>query len=350
MTVKVSRGDLLASDLARVVADPAVPWEALRGARVLVTGATGFFGCWLLETFLRANDRFGLGASLVAMTRDPRAFAQRLPHLARHAAISLHEGDIRTFEAPRGRISHVIHAAVDATPPATSADRERVFDVIVTGTRRALECARRAGAERFLFASSGAVYGSQPIDLLRIPEEYRGGPDPADRATVGAEAKRAAEALCAASADTGLQPVIARCFTFIGPYMQANGRFAAGDFVRAALSGGPIVVNGDGTPVRSYMYAADLAIWLWAILLRGKAMRPYNVGSDEPTTIAGLARSIAARFSPPLEVVVGAARMTGAGGARYVPRTARAREELGLEATVGLEEAVARTVDWHAAG
>ena len=340
----------LAADLDRVLAHAWVPWDALRGARVLVTGASGFVGCWLLETLLWANDRLDLGASVVALTRDSRGFAARVPHLAGHRDVTLIEGDVRTFAAPEGACSHVVHAAVDAAPPSTGDDRRRVFDVIVEGTRRALECARASGARRFLFASSGAVYGTQPSDVAHLTEDHRGGPDPANRETAGAEAKRAAETLCALAASDTLQPVIARLFTFVGPYLPLDGKFAAGNFIRDALRGGPIVVAGDGTACRSYLYASDLAAWLWAILLRGEAARPYNVGSETVVTIGDLARTVASRFSPPLDVRVEGAPARGVAGHRYVPGTARARGELGVAMTVGLEEAISRTVEWHAAG
>jgi dTDP-glucose 4,6-dehydratase len=263
--------------------------------------------------------------------------------------VTLQAGDIRTFETPAGGLSHVVHAAVDAAPPVTEDDRRRVFDVIVEGTRRALACARASGASRFLFASSGAIYGTQPREVPYLTEDYRGGPDPANRDTAGAEAKRAAETLCAVHASDAFQPTIARCFTFVGPYLPLDGKFAAGNFIRDAIGGGPIVVAGDGTPCRSYLYASDLAAWLWVILLRGEAARPYNVGSEAVTTIGDLARTVAARFSPPLEVRIEGRKARGVAGDRYVPSTSRVRAELGVAMTVGLEDAIARTVEWHAA-
>src|SRR5471030_1016778 len=241
----------LAHDLDHVLAQTHGLWERLRGARLFITGGTGFFGCWLLETFLWANDHLRLDASAIVLTRDGNAFEKKAPHLAQHHAVTLHHGDVRTCAFPDGTFSHVIHAATDAVPARDFRDRLLVFDTIVEGTRRMLECARRSGARRFLLTSSGAVYGRQPAELTHLLEEYAGGPDPAAAGDTYAEGKRAAEMLCALHADADLQPVIARCFAFVGPYLPLDAHFAVGNFIRDGLQGGPIRVTGDGPPRRS---------------------------------------------------------------------------------------------------
>lgn len=339
----------LSADLDHVLPQTSGLWEDLREARVFMTGGTGFFGCWLLETFLWANDHLELDASVVVLTRDANAFGRKAPHLACHPAVTLIDGDVCTFELSGEAFSHVIHAATYTTSTDDDRDRVPMFDTMVTGTRRTLELARRSGAKRFLLTSSGAVYGQQPAELGHVSEEYAGGPDPANARQVYAEGKRASEMLCAVYADAHLQPVIARCFAFIGPYLPVDANFAAGNFIRDGLQGGPIRISGDGTPYRSYLYAADLAIWLWTILLRGQSMRPYNVGSAAALTIKELADLVAHTFVPAVPIAVARAATAGASAERYVPAVTRAETELGLRLTVPLADGIRRTVDWHRA-
>jgi dTDP-glucose 4,6-dehydratase len=225
-----------------------------------------------------------------------------------------------------------------------------MFETIVEGTRRVLEFTKDRGTPRLLLTSSGAVYGPQPPELTHIAEDYPGAPDPTTARSAYGEGKRAAETLCALYASAALHPTIARCFAFVGPHLPLNAHFAAGNFIADALAGSTVHVQGDGTPYRSYMYASDLAVWLWTILLRGKALRPYNVGGESPVSVADLAHLVARSRQPAASVQIAQPPQPGASAHRYVPSTARARNELGLRETVDLERAIARSLAWYRHG
>jgi nucleoside-diphosphate-sugar epimerase len=332
----------LAPDLDRFLARTAALGEDLGGARIFITGGTGFYGGWLLETLTAAVDR-GLEARATVLTRDPAGFHRSRPHLAGHPAVRLLAGDVLTLEPFADRFTHVIHAATAASARLALEQPRLMLDTIVEGTRRTLAVARASGAGRFLLASSGAVYGRQPPGLSHVPEEYPGAPAPDAPGSAYAEGKRSAEALCLeAFRAGGPEPVLARGFAFSGPYLPLDAHFAIGNFVRDALEGGPIRVGGDGTPFRSYLYGADLATWLWTLLARGQAARAYNVGSERAISIAELARLVARVLGVRRGVEVAGTPVAGRPAERYVPSTRRAREELGLDEGWTLEEAVER--------
>lgn len=338
----------LAADLDHILSHTDGLWEDLRDKRLFITGGTGFFGCWLLESFAWANEKLDLNASALVLTRNYEAFQENAPHLAANPAIKFHIGDVRDFNFPEGEFSHIIHAAAtSAVATFDNIDPLMTFDIIARGSRHTLDFAAQCQARKFLMVSSGVVYGRQPSGTTHISEDYSGAPDPADPNSFLGESKRAAECLCALySRRYGIETKIARCFSFVGPYLQLDIHYAIGNFIRDGLNGGPIWIDGDGTPHRSYLYAADLAIWLWTILFKGKSCLAYNVGSEEGVTIAELANMVAQSFKKPVEVRIATAPAPNSTPERYVPSTRRAQIELGLGQHINLREAIKRTISY----
>ncbi|MBE3119892.1 MAG: NAD-dependent epimerase/dehydratase family protein [Candidatus Atribacteria bacterium] len=335
----------LAADLDHILDHTRLLWEDLRGERLFITGGTGFLGCWLLESFLWINERLKLDAHVTVLTRSPAAFIAKIPHLALAENVSLLAGDIRTFVFPTGTFSHVIHAATDASAKLNAENPLLMLDTITEGTRRTLDFSSQCGAKNFLLTSSGAVYGKQPADLTHIPEDYLGAPDLFNPQSAYGQGKRLAEHFCALYGKTSRMEIkIARCFAFVGPYLPLDIHFAIGNFIRDGLNGGPIIVQGDGTPQRSYLYAADLAIWLLTILFKGQALRPYNVGSDESLSIAEVVQRVAEQFPAKIAVEIRGTPNPQKPLERYVPDIKRAKNELGLDVWVDLASGIRRTI------
>jgi nucleoside-diphosphate-sugar epimerase len=348
----------LAPDRDHILAHTQGLWEPLRGQKVFITGGTGFVGRWLLEGFAEANRELDLGAQAVVLTRHPETFQTQAAHLAADRAIRLIRGDVLNLEmgglrqqpgTPReGRYSFVIHAAADTSLAGNRDQPLATLETLYEGTRRALEFAAQAGAQGFLFTSSGMVYGGQPGAMNHVPESCTSGPDIGSPLSAYGEGKRVAELLCAIYSHTrGLPCKVARGFAFVGPHLALNAHYAIGNFIRDALAGKPIGVNGDGTPLRSYLYGADLAVWLWTLLLHPKASGAYNVGSDEAHSIREIAECVSRNSGHALPVTVAQAPDPRRPAHRYVPDISRARNELGLRVWTSLDSAVRKTLEFH---
>ena len=341
-------GPLPPADLEHILSHTASLWEPLRGKRLFISGGTGTFGCWLLESFDLANRQLKLGADTTVLTRDVNAFGEKAPHLQNCPGIHFHEGDVRKFNFPPGKFHAIIHAATEASAKKNLEKPLLMLDTITDGTRRMLAFARHCHAKSFLLLSSGAVYGAQPVGMNSIPEDYTGAPDPAAAASAYGEGKRDAELLCHIYARrTGLKVKIARSFSLVGPWLPLKSHFAIGNFIDDAMAGRPIDIKGDGTPVRSYLYAADLTIWLWTILFAGVVGRPYNVGSSIGLSIAETAEAVRRALGRKEPVSIALTPVPGQVPARYVPDTSRAVKELGVREWIGLEDAIRKTAQWH---
>jgi nucleoside-diphosphate-sugar epimerase len=335
-------------DLDEIAGLAADDLRALDGRRLLLTGGTGFVGTWLLEALVGAAPRLGVDVGVAVLTRDPDAFAARSPHLATARGVELVRADVLAPFPALGAIDGVVHAATPASAAINEADPRLMVDTIVDGMRHALAAAAAAGSAPLLFTSSGAVYGRQPPTITHVDETYLGGPDPLDPRAAYHEGKRLAELLGAIATATGEVPVtVGRLFAFVGPHLPIDAHFAVGNFLRDALAGAPIVVGGDGTPLRSYLYPTDMVVWLLALLVRGTPGRAVNVGSEDAVSIREVAEAVAAARSPRPAVEVRGVAAPGVPPERYVPSTVRARVELGLSPRVPLDDAIRRTLAWH---
>ena len=315
----------------------------LHGRSILLTGGTGFFGLWLIELFDWMRRVEGMDIIVYAVSRDPAAALVQRPVYKARPWLRFIQGDVRSFATPVGPIDYILHAATD-TSAAAGGQALEMFDVIVGGTRHVLEMAEKLGCSRVLLVSSGAVYGSSAAAAGKIPETRQTAPDPLAISSAYGEGKRACEALGAYMAQHGsFDVVIARCFAFVGAGLPLGSHFAIGNFIRDSLEGRQLLLNSTGKSCRSYLYAADLAIWLLTLLLRGRAGTAYNVGSDQEIDILSTAQLVRDLVAPRCSVIIAENPATDA--SFYVPAIGRAREELGLDLWTPLDLAILRTAE-----
>ena len=296
---------------------------------IFLTGGTGFFGKSILSMLIRG---FGPELKFTVLSRDPGKFLAENPEFSGMGAVDFIAGDVRDFQFPDRSFDYIFHAAAPTLAMPQGVERSIILD----GTRRVLDFARRCGAGKILFVSSGAVYGPQPPDLERIPEDF-----PCRPVTEYGIAKYEAEQMCL---DSGIETVIARCFAFVGPYLNRNIHFAIGNFIRDCLANHDIEIKGNGTPYRSYLYADDLVKWLFRILFEGKAGQVYNVGSGHAVSIRELAETVHRVLHSDNRIVIRGKPIPGQAPVRYVPEVMKIWRELHLSVETGLEEAILKTV------
>jgi len=314
--------------------------SGLNGMHLFLTGGTGFFGFWILMAISCLNVS-GANISVVALSRDPKRFLTSHPFFKQCQWLSFCQGDVIDYTPPIGDFDLFIHGATD-TSPSAMASPVHLFQSMVKGTEYVLQHALSAKAQRVLIISSGAVYGEQPPNVDKISEDEFYVGSSLNINNVYGEGKRAMEMLGACYTHSyDIEIVTARCFSFLGYGLPQH--LAIGQLISDALYADDITVKGDGKPVRSYLYSADLAVWLLAVLLRGKNGSAYNVGSDATVTIANVAQYIKDTLSPSKVITV----KNGGDGIHksrmiYVPDISKPCKELGVKVWTPLPESIKR--------
>ena len=314
----------------------------ISNTRIFITGGTGFFGKCILGTLIFLNERHRMYCSAGVLTRNAERFKKDFPQF-HHNSITYIQGDLKTFSFPSGSFEYCIHAA-NETANLDNTDEYEILDAAFQGTNRVLNFAKEKNVASILYISSGAFYGRQPSEMKMVSEDYFGAPDIRQLKSCYGEGKRISEYLCFYHGQKWkLNIKIARCFAFIGPYLPLNSHFACGNFILNCLKNEPILIKGDGSTIRSYMYAADLVICLLKTLIHGENLTAYNIGSNEEISIEQLAQKVSSHFSPKPEILI-LQKGQNSLPERYVPDNNKIKAKLALKEFTGIDEAIKRTV------
>lgn len=315
---------------------------SLCGRSIFITGGTGYVGRWIVEALLYCDERLRLGLKITLLSRDPLKFKKRAPALANR--VSWIQGDCEDLSRVDGMYDVIVHAAADVAHPEK--DPVRLFHSIVKATEEVLSLSTRCGVQRMLYLSSGAVYGAQSSDVTLVSELERSGPDLSSGAAAYGHAKRISEWLINMHATKlGFSASSARLYALLGAFLPLGGSFAAGSFLDASLRGQDIVLTGPTHATRSYIYGADMAVWLIRMLAHEHFLpTAFNVGSDREISILDFAHLIAEQTKTDSMVISSG----GQGGfrTRYVPDTSKAATELHLEIYTDLSTALTETIGW----
>jgi dTDP-glucose 4,6-dehydratase len=333
-------------DLEHIYQNTQDIWESFRGKSIFLTGGTGFFGKWLLESFIYVNAKLSLNATITTLTRNPEAFLKEYPFYKEHTnTVQFVKGDILNYDFNlEEKFQFIIHAATSSDEKINLSNPITLADSIIKGTKNILNFATKNPIVSFLNISSGAIYGSQPAEISKIKESDCFNIDLYNPKASYYESKRASEMYASLYCEQYNLPVkTARCFAFVGPYLPLEKHFAIGNFINDVLNEKNIIIRSSGTSVRSYMYMSDLVIWLLTILIKGKNNTPYNVGSDFPVTIKNLAEQISKNTNSSVIIENASEKSTNN---VYIPNIEKSCL-LGLSIKVDLIDSIGKTLKFY---
>lgn len=301
----IQTDSIIQRDLAAIAARD-LPWEALHGRTVLVTGATGFLGSYVVDMLAYLNSMYPeqKPIRILALARSREKLAARFPSLHEKSFFEALIQDIAEPWVGDLAIDYIFHAASLASPKYYLAAPVDTIRANVLGTMHLLELARRNHA-RLLFLSSGAVYGEPLGDSDEIGETDYGPLDPLDARSCYGESKRLGEAACLAYwREYQVPALIARVSHTYGPGIDLSDGRIFSDVVASVLSGENVRLHGDGLASRPFCYVSDMVAGLFLLLFRGQPGEAYNIGATEEMTVRELAELVI-RISgePGLQVV-----------------------------------------------
>lgn len=304
-------------------------------SRVVVTGGAGFLGSHICERLLARGDQ------VVCVDDFSSGRRSNVEALRGRPEFTLIEADVAVALPVPGPVDQVLHLASAASPVDYL---ERPLETLAVGSEGTRHCLELAAAHRarFLLASTSEVYGDPALHPQ--PEHYWGNVNPIGPRSVYDEAKRFAEALTMAWHRLGRVHVgIARIFNTYGPRLRPGDGRVVSNFIAQALTGRELTVYGDGRQTRSLCYVDDEVTGLLA-LLDSDLVGPVNVGNPDEHTVLDLAQKIVqlcGSLSPVVHRPLPADDPT-----RRCPDISQARQELGWEPRVSLEDGLTRTIEW----
>ena len=270
---------IIQADLQEIASAP-LRWNELTGRTVLVTGAAGFLPALMVETLLYLNQSRQLSCRVLGQVRNLERGARRFLEYRDRSDLRLVEGDVSTGCPLSDRCDVIVHAASQASPMYYDSDPVGTMTANLLGSYHLLEIARERGCEKFLFFSSGEVYGQAAPDKVPTGEADYGYLDILNHRTCYGESKRAAETLAVSYAHQfGIPAVIVRPFHTYGPGMTLDDGRVFADFIRDVVQRRNLVLRSDGKAVRAFCYLADAVRGFFTVLLLGKSGQAYNVGN-----------------------------------------------------------------------
>jgi len=269
--------ELYKEDIDTVASDN-VDWDKLKNKNILITGATGLIGTFLIDVLMYRNMKYGDCITVYAVGRNKGKAMTRFKSYFVSQYFVFIQIDIQNIFNLSTNIDYIIHGASNTHPIAYSTEPVNTILLSVMGTKSVLDAASAHNVKRTLFLSTVEVYGENRGDVEAFKEDYCGYMDCNTLRAGYPEGKRTAEALCQAYIkEKNVDVVIARCCRVYGPTMGDDDSKAIAQFIRTAANGNNIILKSKGEQQYSYCYVADICSALLFLLLNGKNGEAYNV-------------------------------------------------------------------------
>lgn len=311
------------------------------GAQITILGATGFVGRWLVLALNECGSNFGFSTEITVITRNARS-AQKLFPKSVGMKIKISEFDFAIGETQLEKSDFFINGATPSVKKTGIQNSEAVFASSVNASNSIIRSANKhKNNPKVVNLSSGIVYGSQVLSERNQSE--RPIVIKSNSPSGYLNAKIASELIFSEASDVGLVNSISpRLFAFAGPGIALDEHFAVGNFLRDGLQGKEIVINGNPSTLRSYMYPTDLTTWILTALMNPKNLS-FNIGSEFPVSMYHLAHQISELTSKKGVRVLGEDQVAS----NYVPSTSAFRENFKVSQLVTLSDGIERWIQWH---
>ena len=280
-----------------IIQSNGVDWYFYRNRTILITGATGRLGRFILESLLDADIRYNLNLRIIGVARDAGKAKEVFGDILDFPNVAFLYQDINVPVDMEGRVDFVFHTAGPAAPKDYYEPAETLW-AHVNGTHNVLEFSRQHEVERIFYVSTVETYGEWKSDDL-IREEDMGPLKNLNARACYPEAKRLCETMLACyKQEYGIDFVGARLCHTLGPGILLDDGRAFAEFIACSLKGEDIVLHSDGSAMRTYTYTADAVNGMFLIMQKGEGGVIYNVAANENLVSIRDLAGILAELSP----------------------------------------------------
>ena len=332
------------SDLNFIFNNCKKEFNLLSNKSLLITGGTGFFGKWFLSLIFYTNKNYNTNILTTLITRDQNKFFLENPHYKNNKFLKIIQIDILDLKKITNKFDFLLHMAATSAEETFNGESDlNKTRTLFNGAKNIMEIVIRNNISKVLFTSSGVVYGSSSKDM-KNENDISHSLDLEKRNGLAKGKILAEDIISNMSIENNINFKIARCFSFVGPYLPLDIHYAIGNFINDAIFNEKILINGNGLPYRSYLYISDTLIWLIKLLV-GNAEGIFNVGSERRIQIFELATMVRDIIAPSKKIIIQKKEFNEGNFKRdiYLPNTEKIRGLLKVKEWTSLEDAILKT-------